>query len=120
MSHGSSFALNLAEPALHQRSALNEHTQIFFSLLAVDAGDIPALGYDAAQLAALQQTLDDCDADLIVSGTPLDLERLIPLKKRVVRARYSHADMDEPGLAEVLEWFLVDHPLEEDAGALLQ
>jgi predicted GTPase len=67
---------------------------------------LPALGYDAVELADLRQTLDACDADLIVSGTPLDLARLIPLKKRVVRAHYAHADVGEPGLADVLEKFL--------------
>jgi predicted GTPase len=77
---------------------------------------IPALGYDEQQLRDLQQTLDDCDADLVVSGTPLDLARLIPLKKRVVRARYSHADLEEPGLAAWLERF-VAHFVPDEAQA---
>jgi len=73
---------------------------------------LPALGYGPEQLEDLRRTLDACDADLIVSGTPLDLARLVSLEKRVVRARYRHADVGEPRLAEFLERFLVDHNLE--------
>ena len=69
---------------------------------------LPALGYGPEQLEDLRRTLDACDADLVVSGTPLDLARLVPLKKPVVRARYRHADVGEPRLAEFLERFLSD------------
>jgi predicted GTPase len=57
---------------------------------------LPAMGYGAAQLQDLAATLDAVDADLIVSGTPLDLARLVPLKKRVVRAHYRFADEATP------------------------
>ena len=67
---------------------------------------LPALGYDASQLADLEATLEACDADLVVSGTPLDLARLVSLSKPVVRARYEHADAGEPGLGDVLERFV--------------
>lgn len=56
---------------------------------------LPAMGYGDAQLADLAETLDRVDADLVVSGTPLDLARLVRVNKPVVRARYGFAD--EPG-----------------------
>jgi predicted GTPase len=67
---------------------------------------LPALGYGPEQLEALRRSLDDADADVIVSGTPLDLARLIPLRKPVVRARYSYADGEAPSLARLLDDFL--------------
>ena len=44
------------------------------------------------ELADLQRTLNDADADVVVSGTPLDLARLVDLDKPVVRAHYGYAD----------------------------
>ncbi len=71
---------------------------------------LPALGYGPEQLDALRRSLDDADADVIVSGTPLDLARLIPLRKPVVRARYSYADGKSPSLAALLDDFLDANP----------
>jgi predicted GTPase len=67
---------------------------------------LPAMGYDEDQLADLRATLEATDADLVVSGTPLDLSRLIRLEKKVVRARYGYADAGESGLAQWLDGFL--------------
>jgi predicted GTPase len=67
---------------------------------------LPALGYSPAQLAALARTLDAAEADLIVSGTPVDLAALVPLRKRVVRARYEFAELEEPGLGTLVDAFL--------------
>jgi predicted GTPase len=67
---------------------------------------LPALGYSPAQLDALRRTLDAVDADLVVSGTPADLAALVPLRKRVVRARYEFAELDEPGLGAHVDAFL--------------
>lgn len=59
---------------------------------------LPAVGYGPAQLEALRQTLNDAAADVVVSGTPLDLARLIALDKPVVRARYAYADVGPTSL----------------------
>jgi predicted GTPase len=55
---------------------------------------LPAMGYDAAQLEGLRRTIDGSSADVVVSGTPIDLAALLHLNKSVVRARY---DLAEPG-----------------------
>ena len=49
---------------------------------------LPAVGYSPAQLEALRSTLDAVDAELVVSATPADLARLIPLEKPLLRVRY--------------------------------
>jgi predicted GTPase len=80
---------------------------------------LPAMGYDEAQLADLAATLDAVDADLIVSGTPLDLSRLVSLKKPVVRARYRFADELDPDgngkLGRFLDDFLADRGIAAEA-----
>jgi predicted GTPase len=67
---------------------------------------LPAMGYGAEQLRDLAATLDAVPADVVVSGTPLDLARLVPSKKPVVRARYGYASAGEPRLESFLEDFL--------------
>ena len=64
---------------------------------------LPAIGYDAAQLEALRETLDRVPADLVVAATPVDLTRLIPLDKRVVRARYEFAETSGPSLGAIVD-----------------
>jgi predicted GTPase len=71
---------------------------------------LPAVGYDAAQLAGLRETINRSQADVVVSATPIDLAALIAIDKPVVRARYEFADAGEPTLASVVEEFLRRHP----------
>ncbi len=67
---------------------------------------LPAMGYGAAQMRALAQSIENSSADVVVAGTPIDLARDLGLKVPVVRARYAYRDMDVPGLAGALESFL--------------
>ena len=66
---------------------------------------LPAMGYGAEQLAALGETINRADAEIVVSGTPVDLAALMKLTTPVVRARYGYADADEPGLAAIIDDF---------------
>ncbi len=67
---------------------------------------LPALGYDEGQLAALRETIDSSDADVVVAATPVDLAALVRPHKPVVRARYEYADAGEPTLGAVIDEFL--------------
>ena len=57
------------------------------------------MGYSPAQVRDLQATLEAVDADAIVSGTPIDLTRVLTVTKPMVRARYELRER-EPGLLE--------------------
>ena len=67
---------------------------------------LPAMGYSRAQLDALRATLNAADADVVVTGTPIDLAALIELNKPVVRSRYEFAEVETPGLWGAVERFL--------------
>lgn len=67
---------------------------------------LPAMGYSPEQLEALGATLNQTPADLIVSGTPIDLEALLQLNKPIHRVRYEFADLDSPGLGDRVDLFL--------------
>lgn len=67
---------------------------------------LPAIGYNPAQLHALETTINDAAADLVVCGSPIDLGRLLRINKRVVRARYEFAERGEPRLSTLVEAFI--------------
>lgn len=67
---------------------------------------LPAMGYSAAQLEGLQQTINRADVDAIVSATPIDLASLIDVNKPILRARYEFAELETPGLTDVIEQFI--------------
>ena len=67
---------------------------------------LPAVGYHATQLAALRETINMADVDVIVSATPCNLDALIEINKPVVRARYEFSEAGEPALGGLVERFL--------------
>ena len=69
---------------------------------------LPAMGYGKAQVRELESTIDRCPVDVVVTGTPVDLNRLIKLKgnKPIVRVRYNYDEISKPGLKEIIRDFL--------------
>jgi predicted GTPase len=67
---------------------------------------LPAMGYSADQLKALQETINNTPAEVVVSATPIDLAALIDVNKPIVRAYYEFAEASEPGLADQVKQFL--------------
>jgi predicted GTPase len=51
----------------------------------------------------LQQTINNSDVDLIVSGTPIDLSRVIKINKPLQRARYELQEIGQPTLETILK-----------------
>lgn len=49
---------------------------------------LPAVGYTSNQIKELQKTINRAEADFVLVGTPVNLERFMKLNKPVVRVRY--------------------------------
>ena len=49
---------------------------------------LPAMGYGKKQMNELEKTINNSDVDVVVSGTPIDITRVINPKKPIVRVRY--------------------------------
>ena len=66
------------------------------------------MGYGDTQVRELEATINKCPAAVVVSGTPIDLTRLITLKpgKTMVRVRYEYSEISKPGLKKFLELIL--------------
>jgi predicted GTPase len=54
---------------------------------------IPAMGYGQGQMHELETALNSMPADLVLSATPIDLNRVLHLSKPVVRVRYELEEM---------------------------
>ncbi|HET9673092.1 MAG TPA: cyclic 2,3-diphosphoglycerate synthase [Actinomycetota bacterium] len=69
-----------------------------------DVGSVlPAMGYSEGQLDEMAKTIDEADADLVVIGTPIDLRRVVEIRKPAVRVRYDLDVLpDSPQLLDVL------------------
>src|SRR3989442_383038 len=54
---------------------------------------LPAMGYGKQQMKDLRETIHRSDADLVLIGTPIDLRRLVDLRKPALRATYKPQGM---------------------------
>ncbi len=66
---------------------------------------LPAMGYGEQQIAELTETINRSDCDLVVSGTPIDLSRLIETDKKILRVQYDIEEIGSPDLEEILKDF---------------
>jgi len=66
---------------------------------------LPAMGYGTQQIKDLQKTIDAVDCDTIVIGTPIDLSKVVDIKKTTARVQYSLQEIGKPTLEELLNDF---------------
>lgn len=64
---------------------------------------LPAMGYGADQMKDLEETINNMDVDLVVSGTPIDLSRIIKINKPLQRVRYELQEIGRPTLVDILK-----------------
>jgi len=61
---------------------------------------LPAMGYGAKQIEELRQTIEATPADVVVEGTPIQLDRVLKVSKPVANVTYE-LDEVEPGAQQV-------------------
>lgn len=66
---------------------------------------LPAMGYGDEQVADLEKTINAVDCDVVVIGTPIDLRKIINIKKPAVRVMYELQEIGRPNLEDVLKKF---------------
>jgi predicted GTPase len=64
---------------------------------------LPAMGYSREQLDELAETIDRTECDVVVTGTPIALERLIRTRHPIRHARYELREAGGTPLATLLE-----------------
>ena len=64
---------------------------------------LPAMGYGDKQVKDLETTINKVPCDAVIIGTPIDLNRLITIRKPTVRVRYELQEIGKPDLMDVLK-----------------
>jgi predicted GTPase len=66
---------------------------------------LPAMGYGKEQTEELGITIDRADCDLVVSATPINLNRVLTSNKKILHVGYELAEIGSPNLKDVLKNF---------------
>ncbi|MFQ6615889.1 MAG: cyclic 2,3-diphosphoglycerate synthase [Fidelibacterota bacterium] len=64
---------------------------------------LPAMGYGERQIEDLEITINSAECDLVIIGTPVDLRRIMDIKKPTVRVTYELEELTQPDLEAVLK-----------------
>ncbi len=70
---------------------------------------LPAMGYGAKQLKDLEATINRTACDAVVIGTPIDLNRIITIKKPSTRVYYNLQEIGKPDLEMIIDEFIRKH-----------
>ncbi len=63
---------------------------------------LPAMGYGDEQVKDLEATIAKVPCDVVIIGTPIDLNRLVTIRQPTVRVRYDLQEIGKPDLNQVL------------------
>jgi predicted GTPase len=72
---------------------------------------LPAMGYSAQQLKDLETSINNTECDSVVIGTPIDLQRIVNIKKPSTRVYYDLQEIGQPSLEGILNDFVAEHKL---------
>jgi predicted GTPase len=72
---------------------------------------LPAMGYSDEQLNDLEKTINNTDCDSVIIATPIDLNRIIKIKKPNTRVYYDLQEIGDPNLGQVIDKFVKKHKL---------
>jgi predicted GTPase len=64
---------------------------------------LPAMGYGDEMTRDLEKTIDKADVDMVIIGTPIDLNRIMKIKKPNQRVRYELQEIGRPTLTDLLK-----------------
>lgn len=67
---------------------------------------LPAMGYSTAQTEELRQTIESSPCDMVLSATPIDINRIMTLSKPVKRVFYDIAEETGAPLKTIVSTFL--------------
>jgi predicted GTPase len=76
---------------------------------------LPAMGYSDQQLKDLEATINACDCDSVIIGTPIDLNRIIKIDKPNTRVYYDLEEIGYPKLSHIINQFIKKQELSGEA-----
>jgi len=67
---------------------------------------LPAMGYGDKQIKELEDTINNTDCEIVVSGTPIDLTRVLKSCKPIIRVKYSVGKKTVKELEDIIVDFI--------------
>ncbi len=67
---------------------------------------LPAMGYSDKQVKDLEATINKVPCDAVIIGTPIDLNRIVKIKKPTFQVTYDLQEIGEPNLTTILDEFV--------------
>ena len=98
-------AIELVDPRQYAVGKLAETFKIYPNIGTL----LPAMGYGDEQIHDLERTIENTPCDTVVIATPIDLKRIINIKKPTVKVGYELQEIGYPNLDGVLEDFITKH-----------
>lgn len=95
-------AAEIVDPRPFAVGKLKETFEIYPNIDTV----LPAMGYGEEQVKDLEATINACDCDSVIIGTPIDLQRVIDIKKPCAKVDYELQELGKPNLEMVIGDFL--------------
>ena len=95
-------AAEIVDPRPYAVGRIIETFQIYPEIGAV----LPAMGYGQQQMDDLLKTIEATDCDSVVIATPIDLTRVIDIKKPATRVLYNLQEIGRPNMEDVLADFI--------------
>jgi predicted GTPase len=95
-------AATIVDPRPYAVGSIKEAFKKYQHLGAI----LPALGYSEKQIAELKETIDHTPCDVVVIGTPIDLRRVVTIKKPTVRVKYELKVLGPVSLERILDQFI--------------
>ncbi|MDA3893869.1 MAG: cyclic 2,3-diphosphoglycerate synthase [Salinivirgaceae bacterium] len=100
-------ALELVDPRPYTVGKLSNTFEIYPNIGTL----LPAMGYGEEQLKDLETTINSCDCDSVIIGTPIDLSRIVNINKPSTRVYYDLQEIGKPDLNDLLEEFIIKYKL---------
>ena len=100
-------ATGLVDPRPYTVGRLSETFELYPEIGTL----LPAMGYGEVQLKDMETTINNTECDAVVIGTPIDLNRIIDIKKPSTRVYYDLQEIGSPNLDEILADFGKKHNL---------
>jgi len=105
-------AIELVDPRQYAVGKLAETFKIYPNIGTL----LPAMGYGVQQIHDLERTIENTPCDTVVIATPIDLKRIINIKKPTVKVGYELQEIGYPNLDGVLEDFITKHNITKKFG----
>jgi len=77
---------------------------------------LPAMGYSVKQIKDLEETINKVPCDTVIIGTPINLKRVVKLRKPAVRVFYELEEIGTPDLRSLLSEFVKGSMATKGAG----